>query len=74
MRKTHLLVGGLLVGTVICETIAILRMQKTCGTLLIDNNLEDKTIYRFDANDLDALSKKKYVRLKVDSNADLSQH
>ena len=74
MRKTHLLVGGLLVGTVICETIAILRMRKTCGVLKIDLKSEDRDLYRFELDDLDALSNKKYVRVKVDNNADLSQH
>ena len=73
MTKTHLLVGGLLAGTVVAETIALLRMRKTCGILLIDQKGE-KELYRFEIDDLDGLSKKKYVRLKVNANADLSQH
>lgn len=72
MNKTNLIVGGLLVGTIIGEAIAIYRMRKTCGTLQIDQKGK-KELYRFEIDDLDTLSKKKYVRLKVDNNADLSQ-
>lgn len=71
MRKTHLLIDGILVGLLACETIAMLRMKKTCGTLQIDTKGE-KELYRFDIGDFDALSKKKYVRLKVDNQANLS--
>ena len=71
MRKTHLIIDGILVGLLACETIAIFRMKKTCGTLQIDTKGE-KELYRFDIGDFDALSKKKYVRLKVDNQANLS--
>lgn len=74
MRNTRLLVDGLLVGVAVCEAIVIWRMKKHCGTLKIDHKIEGKELYRFEIDDLDALSKKKYVRLKVDNNADLSQH
>ena len=73
MRKTQLLIGGLLVGLATCEAIAIWRMRKTCGTLQIDQKGK-KDLYRFEIGDFDALSKKKYIRLKIDNNADLSQH
>lgn len=73
MRKTHLLVGGLLAGVTAFEAIVILRMRKTCGTLQVDRKGEVDR-YMFNIDDLDGLSKKKYVRLKVDNNADLSQH
>ena len=72
MRKTHLLIDGLLVGIAACEAVIIWRMKKTCGTLQIDSKGE-KELYRFEIDDFDGLSKKKYVRLKVDNNADLSQ-
>ena len=73
MNKTHLLVSGLLAGAALFEAMVILRMKKTCGTLQIDT--KDKVDrYMFNIEDFDGLSKKKYVRLKVDSNADLSQH
>ena len=71
MRKTHLLIEGVLAGLVVAETIVIWRMKKTCGTLQIDTKGK-KELYRFNVDDLDGLSKQKYVRLKVDSNADLS--
>lgn len=73
MNKTNLIVGGVLLGTIVGEAIAIYRMKKTCGTLRIDNKGE-KELYRFEIDDFDGLSNKKYVRLKVDNNADLSQH
>ena len=74
MRNIRTLVEGLLIGAVVCEAIVICRMRKHCGTLQIDHNADGKELYRFEIGDFDALSKKKYVRLKVDNNADLSQH
>ena len=71
MRKTHLLVEGLLAGVVLCEAVAIWRMRRTCGTLQIDQKGE-KELYRFEITDFDGLSQKKYVRLKVNNDADLS--
>lgn len=74
MRNIRVLAEGLLIGTVVCEAIIIYRMRKHCGILKIDHKSEKRELYRFEIDDLDALSKKKYVRLKVDNNADLSQH
>ena len=71
-NKTNLIVSGLLAGLAVAEAIVIYRMKKTCGTLQIDQKGE-KELYRFEIDDFDALSKKKYVRLKVDNNANLSQ-
>ena len=45
----------------------------TYGTLEIDKSNPRTDVYRIYLNDLDILSKKKYIRLKVDANADLSQ-
>lgn len=73
MNKTHLIINGVLAGLVIGEAIAIYRLKKPCGTLRIDQKGE-KDLYRFEIDDFDSLSKKKYVTLKVDKNADLSQH
>ena len=73
-NKTRLILEGALVGAVIFETIALLRTKKTCGTLLIDHHDAEKELYRFEIDDFDGLSKKKYIRMKVDNNADLSQH
>lgn len=43
------------------------------GTLKIDHSDPEKDIYRIDIKDLDKLSKKKLIILKIDNNADLSQ-
>ncbi len=43
------------------------------GTLKIDHSDPEKDIYRIDINDLDKLSKKKLIILKIDNHADLSQ-
>ena len=43
------------------------------GTLKIDHSDPEKDIYRIDINNLDKLSKKKLIILKIDNNADLSQ-
>lgn len=43
------------------------------GTLKIDHSDPEKDIYRIDINDLDKLSKKKLIILKIDNNANLSQ-
>ena len=43
------------------------------GTLKIDHSDPEKDIYRIDINDLDKLSKKKLIILKINNNADLSQ-
>ena len=71
MNKTNLIVGGLLLGTVVFETIYIFHLKKPSGVLKIDHKSE-KDVYLFETDDLDTLSKKKYIMLKVDNNADLS--
>ena len=43
------------------------------GTLRIDRTNPEKDVYKFEVGDLDALPKKKYVVLKVDKNAKISQ-
>lgn len=59
-----------LIGSIV--TIIMQRMLFTSGTLRIDHNNPGKDVYRIEIDNIDALSKKKYVRLKVDNNADLS--
>lgn len=44
------------------------------GTLKIDQISSDKDVYRFEIDNLDKLSKRKYILMKVDLNADLSQN
>lgn len=43
------------------------------GVLQIDHSDPEKDVYRFVIDNIDDLSKKKYIVLKVDNNADLSQ-
>ena len=63
---------GLLVGSIISNIIFFIRYRKA-GTLRIDHSDPEKDVYRIEIDDLDGLSKKKHVILKVDNNADLSQ-
>ena len=51
----------------------ILFYHKPSGTLRIDHSNPEKDVYRIDIYDLDGLSKKKEIVLKVDNNAHLSQ-
>lgn len=44
------------------------------GTLRIDRISSENDLYRFEIDDLNKLSEKKYIILKVDPNADLSQN
>lgn len=51
----------------------VLDRRSTMGTLMIDHSDPEKDRYLFDLGDnLDKLSKKKRIILKVDNNADLS--
>ena len=63
---------GLLVGSIISNIIFFIRYRKA-GTLRIDHSDPIKDVYRIEIDDLDGLSKKRHVILKVDNNADLSQ-
>lgn len=44
------------------------------GTLRIDQISSEKDLYRFEIDNLDKLSTRKYIVLKVDPDADLSQN
>lgn len=44
------------------------------GTLQIDHSNPEKDVFRINVGDLDILSKKKHIILKVDNNANLSQN
>lgn len=50
----------------------ILKIRSTVGTMRIDRRSE-RDVYRLEISDLDGLSKKKYIVLRVDNDADLSQ-
>ena len=59
-----LIIGGLIV-------LIFQHRITTSGELLIDHTDPEKDIYRINVNNLDDLSKKKQVILKVDNNAKL---
>lgn len=66
-----LILGAWVLGVVIGVLIA--HFEKPHGTLRIDHSNPEKDIYRMEFDDLDGLSKKTRVILKVDNNANLSQ-
>lgn len=66
-----LFAGGLLVGIIVA--VCIHNLRTTAGTLRIDRSNPGKDIYRFDVDNLDKLSKRKRIILKVDNNATISQ-
>ena len=49
------------------------KLQKAYGVLKIDRYHSDKELYRFEIDNLDELAKKKFIVLRVDNDADLSQ-
>ena len=63
---------GFVTGFAICNAIFGCYYNPV-GTLKIDHSNLKKDIYRIEIADLDRLSKKKHVVLKVDNNANLSQ-
>lgn len=66
-----MLLIGIFAGSLI--TSIIFFIKSSSGTLKIDHSNPQKDVYRFEIKDLDKLNKKKYVRLKIDNNANLSQ-
>lgn len=46
---------------------------RTAGTLKIDHSNPEKDVYRLEIDDLECLSKKHKIVLKVDNRANLSQ-
>lgn len=69
MLEVILVLAGLIAGFCIGK----LTKQSITGTLRIDHSNPEKDLYRFDIDDLDKLDKQKFVKLKIDHNADLSQ-
>ena len=66
-----LILGAWVVGVII--GVLIVHFEKPHGTLKIDHSNPEKDIYRMEFDDLDDLSKKTRIVLKVDNNANLSQ-
>lgn len=64
----YLFIGlcGVIVGLIISR-------MRTYGTLRIDTSNPEKDVYKIELKDLDGLPKKKYIVLKVDPKAKLSQ-
>lgn len=63
-----------LVGIIIGILITLLTvLLSTSGILRIDHSNPEKDLYRFDIDNLDELSRRKRIVLKVDNHADLSQ-
>lgn len=66
---------GFVIGVVVEAIVSLIfkYFRSAFGTLRIDDSNPEKEIYRFVVNDLDELSKRKYVELKIERGADLSQ-
>ena len=63
---------GILIGLVI-SSIFFWNPWTANGTLRIDHSNPEKDTYRFEINDLDKLSKKKKIIVRIDHHANLSQ-
>ena len=74
MRKINFLIGGLLAGSLLCNVASVVYIRRTYGTLRIDHSNPEKDVYRFEIDDIDSLSRKKRIVLKVDDHAVLSQN
>lgn len=73
MRNINFFLGGMLAGSLIGNITCMAYIRRTYGTLKIDHSNPEKDVYLFELGDIDALSKKKRIILKVDNNAVLSQ-
>ena len=54
-------------------TIILRNWKTSSGTLRIDHTNPDKDVYRIEIDDIDSLKGKRYLRLNIDHNANLSQ-
>lgn len=73
MRNINFFLGGMLAGSLIGNIACMAYIRRTYGTLKIDHSNPEKDVYLFELGDIDVLSKKKRIILKVDNNAVLSQ-
>lgn len=64
--------AGVFVGSIVYAIIQGVSIAH--GTLRIDHSDPEKDVYRLEIGDLDKLNKKRYVELKIDHHADLSQN
>lgn len=71
MEYIWILIAAIL-SSVVTNIVFFIR-YKNVGTLKIDVSDPSKDVYRFEINDIDALTNKKRIVLNVDNKADLSQ-
>ena len=62
---------GLILGSIIASLFICLKCRS--GTLKIDHSNPEKDLYRFEIDEIEDLSKRRILILKIDNNADLSQ-
>lgn len=65
-------IGGYL--TALITTIVVVRLVSRRGKYLIDRRNPEKETHKLDFGDPLELTKKKYLVLKIDYNADLTQN
>lgn len=70
MEFAFAFIAGIVIG-MLAAAFATLRMR--AGVLMIDKTNPEKDIYRLEIDDLDNVSSKDFIILRVDSHADLSQ-
>ena len=63
---------GILIGATLGLILGIFFPRKPAGVLQIDHSNPEKDTYRFVIDDIDGLSKKRRITLKVDNNAMLA--
>lgn len=62
-----------ILGVATSVIINLIFFKRTYGTLRIDCSNPEKDLYLIEINDLEQLTKRKRITLKVDNHADLSQ-
>ena len=62
---------GTVFGSIITNIIYL--RERTYGTLRIDHSNPNKDLYRFEIDDIEKLSAKENLVLKIDNSANLSQ-
>lgn len=72
MQSEFILYFAISVMLHILLAVLIRSLWPTVGVLRIDHSNPEKDVYRFDIENLDSLSCKNRIVLKVDNNADLS--
>lgn len=71
MTTVIIFVCGALAGILL--TTFCLGVKSATGVLRVDNSNPERTLYRFEIDELDVLDKKTLVIMKVDHSTNLSQ-